>query len=109
MSPFHMLAGCRVKGRAVPTVNIMSGMFQFAADSGYIDANPFTGITTLKKSRTEPDPLTRNEFMRLIEACRHQQLRNMWSLAVYIGVRHGEQVSLAWEDIDLKAETMTIR
>lgn len=47
--------------------------------------------------------------MRLIEACRHQQLRNMWSLAVYIGVRHGEQVSLAWEDIDLKAETMTIR
>lgn len=102
-----------VKGRAVPTVNnymnIMSGMFQFAADSGYIAANPFTGITALKKSRTEPDPLTRDEFMRLIEACRHQQLRNMWSLAVYTGIRHGELVSLAWEDIDLKAGTMTIR
>ncbi len=102
-----------VKGRSVPTVNnymnIMSGMFQFAADSGYISANPFTGITALKKSRTEPDPLTRDEFMRLIEACRHQQIRNMWSLAVYTGVRHGELVSLAWEDIDLKAGTMTIR
>lgn len=102
-----------VKGRSVPTVNnymnIMSGMFQFAADSGYIAANPFTGITALKKSRTEPDPLTRDEFMRLIEACRHQQIRNMWSLAVYTGVRHGELVSLAWEDIDLKAGTMTIR
>ena len=33
----------------------------------------------------------------------------MWSLAVYTGVRHGELVSLAWEDIDLKAGTMMIR
>ncbi|MGL4725676.1 MAG: tyrosine-type recombinase/integrase [Scandinavium sp.] len=102
-----------VKGRTVPTVNnymgIMAGMFQFGADSGYIRTNPFSGITPLKKARAEPDPLTRDEFVRLIEACRHQQLKNMWSLAVYTGVRHGELVSLAWEDIDLKAGTMTIR
>lgn len=102
-----------VKGRTVPTVNnymgIMAVMFQFATDSGYIRANPFSGITPLKKSRTEPDPLTRDEFVRLIDACRHQQLKNMWSLAVYTGVRHGELVSLAWEDIDLKSGTMTIR
>ncbi len=102
-----------VKGRSVPTVNnymkTTAGMFQFAADSGYIKANPFAGISLLKKSRSEPDPLTRDEFVRLINACRHQQLKNMWSLAVYTGVRHGELVSLAWEDIDLKAGTMMIR
>ncbi len=45
----------------------------------------------------------------MIDACRHQQLKNMWSLAVYSGVHHGELVALAWEDIDLKAGTMTIR
>ena len=45
----------------------------------------------------------------MINACAHQQLKNMWSLAVYTGVRHGELVSLAWEDIDLKAGTMMIR
>ncbi|WP_312077201.1 site-specific integrase [Leclercia sp.] len=102
-----------VKGRTVPTVNNYMGitaiMFQFAADSGYIKVNPFAGIAPLKKSRTEPDPLTREEFIRMIDACRHQQLKNMWSLAVYSGVRHGELVALAWEDIDLKAGTMTIR
>lgn len=102
-----------VKGRTVPTVNnymgITSVMFQFAADSGYIKANPFSGISPLKKSRTEPDPLTRDEFVRMIDACKHQQLKNMWSLAVYTGVRHGELVALAWEDIDLKAGTMIIR
>jgi integrase len=87
----------------------MAGMFQFAADHGYLEVNPFEGIKPLKKARAEPDPLTRDEFIRLIDACRHQQTKNLWSLAVYTGMRHGELVSLAWEDIDLKAGTITIR
>ena len=102
-----------VKGRSVVTVNYymttIAGMFQFAADNGYIEKNPFEGIKPLKRARVEPDPLTRDEFVRLIDACRHQQTKNLWSLAVYTGMRHGELVSLAWEDIDLKAGTITIR
>lgn len=101
------------KGRSVVTVNYymttIAGMFQFAADHGYLEANPFDGIKPLKKARVEPDPLTRDEFIRLIDACRHQQTKNLWSLAVYTGMRHGELISLAWEDIDLKAGTITIR
>lgn len=101
------------KGRSVVTVNYymttIAGMFQFAADHGYLEANPFDGIKPLKKARAEPDPLTRDEFIRLIDACRHQQTKNLWSLAVYTGVRHGELTSLAWEDIDLEAGTITIR
>ncbi len=102
-----------VKGRTVPTVNYymttMAGMFQFAADNGYLEANPFNGLAPLKKARTSPDPLSREEFVRLINACQHQQTKNLWSLAVYTGIRHGELAALAWEDIDLKAGTMTIR
>lgn len=101
------------KGRSVVTVNYymttMAGMFQFAADHGYLEVNPFEGIKPLKKARAEPDPLSRDEFIRLIDACRHQQTKNLWSLAVYTGMRHGELVSLAWEDIDLKAGTITVR
>ncbi|WP_455424838.1 tyrosine-type recombinase/integrase [Dryocola sp. LX212] len=101
------------KGRSVATVNYymttISGMFQFATEHGYLKANPFDGIKPLKKARAEPDPLTRDEFIRLIDACRHQQTKNLWSLAVYTGIRHGELASLAWEDIDLKAGTITIR
>lgn len=84
-------------------------MFNVAADSGYVKANPFNGITLLKQARTEPDPLTREEFIRMINACTHHQLKNIWSLAVYTGVRHGELVALAWEDIYLNAGTMIIR
>lgn len=116
LTGYHNLSNGKttpVKGRSVVTVNYymttIAGMFQFAADNGYIESNPFNGLTPLKRSRTEPDPLTRDEFIRFIDACHHQQTKNLWSLAVYTGIRHGELISLAWEDIDLKAKTMTIR
>lgn len=106
-------AGSVKNGLSVATANYymttMAGMFQFAADNGYIRENPFNGIRPLKRARIEPDPLTRDEFIRFIDACPHQQTKNLWSVAVYTGLRHGELVSLAWEDIDLKAGTMTIR
>ncbi|ASD86117.1 DUF3596 domain-containing protein [Salmonella enterica] len=101
------------KGRSVATVNsymgIICGMFRFAASNGYISQNPFSEISTLKRAKTEPDPLTREEFTRLIDACHHQQIKNIWSLAVYTGMRHGELCALAWEDIDIKAGTLVVR
>lgn len=102
-----------LKGRSVVTVNaymgIVSSMFQFAACNSYIPKTPFSGISTLKKAKAEPDPLSREEFARLIEACHHQQIKNIWSLAVYTGMRHGELCALAWEDIDIKAGTLVVR
>jgi integrase len=100
-------------GRKVPTVNhymaIFSGMFRFAADNGYTSSNPFGSITALKKSKAEPDPLSKAEFERFVGACRTRQIANLWTVAFYTGVRHGELVSLAWEDVDLKAGTLTVR
>lgn len=57
----------------------MAGMFKFAAESCYVKVCPFNGIALLKRSRYEPDPLTRDEFIQLINACATQQLNNMWS------------------------------
>lgn len=118
----ELLTGCQLKthrrknpvmGRTVPTVNYymitIGGMFQFAADNGYIEANPFSGVKPLKKAKVEPDPLSSDEFSRLIDACPTRQAKNLWTLAFYTGVRHGELISLAWEDVDLKAGTLTVR
>lgn len=102
-----------IKGRSVATVNtymvVIAAMFDFASANGYTQRNPFAGISVLKRSRPEPDPLSREEFIRLIEGCYNQQTKNFWSLAVYTGMRHGELCGLAWEDIDLKAGTLTVR
>ncbi|EGB5750120.1 site-specific integrase, partial [Escherichia coli] len=90
-------------------MTIISGMFRFAANNGYIGKNPFSELPSLKRAKTPPDPLTKDEFARLIDACHHQQTKNFWSLAVYTGMRHGELCGLAWEDIDLEAGTLTVK
>ncbi|NDJ59392.1 site-specific integrase [Enterobacteriaceae bacterium 4M9] len=100
------------KGRTVRTVNVylscLSGMFRFAVQNGYIIKSPFDGVDPLRKSRSEPDPLTRDEYFRLLNACPSEQIRNLWILAVNTGLRHGEICALAWEDIDLKNWTITV-
>ena len=100
------------KGRTAATVNSsmsdLKAIFAFAHGNGYIEANPMTGIKPLKKSNKRPDPITRDEFPRLIAGCRTRQTANMWSLAIMTGLRHGELCALAWEDVDLEAKTITV-
>lgn len=100
------------KGRTVRTVNVylncLSGMFKFAKMNGYIENTPFDGLAPLRKSRSDPDPLSREEYCRLIDHCPSEQIKNLWVLAVNTGMRHGEISALAWEDIDLKNWTITV-
>ncbi|EOL9050837.1 tyrosine-type recombinase/integrase [Cronobacter turicensis] len=101
-----------IKGRTASTVNyymlVINGILEFASHNDYIPVNPMRNITSLKRAKSEPDPLTKDEFERLIAACDNSQLKNLWSLAVYTGMRHGEICALAWEDVDLKAGTITV-
>lgn len=100
------------KGRTVRTVNVylncLGQMFKFAELNGYIEKSPFTGVDPLRKSKAEPDPLTKSEYRRLLNASPSEQIRNLWVLAINTGMRHGEIAALAWEDIDLKEGTITI-
>lgn len=96
------------KGRAASTVNnylsLCSEVWRFACLSGYIASNPFETIKPVRSDDTEPDPLEYSEFLYLIDhPSITEQERNLWTVAVYTGLRHGEICALAWEDIDLMA------
>lgn len=112
MAGIHQKTRQLKKGRTVRTVNVymscFAGMMEFAVANGYIERSPFLGVSPLKKSKSEPDPLTREEYARLIEVAPSLQVKNIWRLAVNTGMRHGEICALAWEDIDLKEWTITI-
>ncbi|MDC9595293.1 site-specific integrase [Xenorhabdus anantnagensis] len=101
------------KGRSVRTVNLyltcLSGMFHFAQLNRYIEQSPFNNISPLRKSKTEPDPLSKDEYLRLLSVAPSEQIRNLWILAVNTGMRHGEICALAWEDIDTKTWTITVK
>ncbi len=93
-----------LEGRKATTVNgyiaCMKGMFSFAVRNGYMDQNPLDGVSPLKKERPNPDPLTREEYERVLDMCPSDQMQNMIIFAVNTGMRHGEIYALAWEDID---------
>jgi integrase len=100
-------------GRSVRTVNghmsDLGSVLKFGHDNGYLPSNPMVNLRPLRKSKAEPDPITRDEFLRIISVCSHRQVANLWSLAVYTGMRHGELCALAWEDIDLIAGTIKVK
>lgn len=107
LTGFHVMKKehcIQVKGRKSSTVNNymvrMANIFQSGADNGYAKEKPFSGINRLRKAKDEPDPLTTDELIRFIQACGHHQMRNLWTVAVYTGMRHGELCGLAWEYID---------
>lgn len=100
------------KGRTVRTVNgymaVMQEMLKFAERNGYTNGSVVSDIKPLRKSKSEPDLLTKEEFIRLLEANNYQQVRNLWVLAVSTGMRHGEICALAWEDVDTVSWTVKI-
>lgn len=58
-------------------------------------------IRPLRKSKSVPDPLSKDEFIRLPDATKHEQIRNIWIFAVSSGMRLGEICALVWEDVDI--------
>lgn len=93
------------KGRAPSTVNkqmaVLSEMLKLANRSQFILHAPYEGVSRLKLSKADPDPLLLHEYHALIAP-----LPRKWVLiiivSVHTGMRPGEVCALAWEDIDLK-------
>lgn len=100
------------KGRTVRTVNVymncLGGLLRFAELNGYMEKSPMSGIDPLRKSRSDPDPLSKEEYQRFLDASPSEQIRNLWVLAINTSMRHGEISALAWEDIDTRNWTITI-
>ena len=65
-------------------------------------------IPPLRKSKSVPDPLTKDEFIRLPDATKHEQIRNIWIFAVSSGMRLGEIYARAWEDVDIVNWTVKV-
>ncbi|ENT4823018.1 TPA: site-specific integrase [Citrobacter farmeri] len=93
------------KGRASSTVNkqmaILSEMLRLANRSQFILHAPYEGVSRLKLSKADPDPLLLHEYQSLIATLPRSQALII-IVAVHTGMRPGELCALAWEDIDLK-------
>ncbi|MEB2401724.1 MAG: tyrosine-type recombinase/integrase [Alcaligenaceae bacterium] len=99
--------------RAVSTVNhylaTFSGFLYWCEDNGYCKELA-KHCTRFTKSHKDPDPLSFEEFQLLIDkGCLHPIDRAAVTLAVYTGLRPGELLALALEDVAADLSKITVR
>ncbi len=83
----------------------LSHVLTFAArEWHWIDRNPCERVSILKEPRGRVRYLTNEERERLLAGCKahSDELYLIVSLALATGARHGEILSLKWNDVDLK-------
>jgi len=89
-------------------VALLSTMFQAAAEHGYAEGNPTTGIRRgTEQSRPVPY-LSAEEIHRVVNAC-PAPYRDAVAVLFDTGLRRGELVALRWADVDLGRGVLTVR
>ena len=97
----------RCQGSTVKTrLRLLSGLFGVAVEEGWVQSNPFEGLTTrVKTKQTKKEVVTLEEAdQRWEKLPRHHQL--LWHILRWSGAHASEVGGLRWEDIDLQEETI---
>ena len=91
-------------------MGLLSAVFKTAMRKGWCTRNPCEGVTLPNDQRpgTPTTFLTRDEY-QLIRDHTPEEYQLLLDVLVGTGARFGEATALTWDDLDLDADTPTIR
>jgi integrase len=96
---------------AARTVRLHHGVLRralnIAVRQRLLPYNPASAVELPRSTRDVARPLTLDEARRLLDATRGDRLHALWRLALVTGLREGELLGLAWDDVD--GATITVR
>jgi integrase len=109
---YRMVAALQEQGLAPRTiqyaVGVSSRAFNRAVEYGVIARN----VATLVRVRVEKrvvKPLTIEQAHALLNAVKGHRLEALYRVALGLGLRRGEILTLRWSDIDLNNRSLTVR
>jgi site-specific recombinase XerD len=111
----RVLDGLRTRGLAGSTANryrsLLSAIFAYGARTGRIPSNPLQLAKRFRESEGRVRYLLQSEEKKLRAVIRANCPRREaeLDLALYTGMRRGEQFTLAWRDVDLERGILTVR
>ena len=84
------------------TINLLSGIFSKAVDSGYTNFAPVSMVKRLKLPHQEMEFLDSFDIKALLNTARNEYpiFYLLLQTAIATGMRRGELLALTWNDID---------
>ena len=104
------------KPRAPATVQrqkgVLSSLFKYAVDQGYVKENPVTETPSIKIGDNQIERfLSDEERIRLLQACRESKWSKLYLfvlMSLTCGARRSELLNLKWSDINFKESNVRL-
>jgi integrase len=116
VEPMHvhgLLAALERKGESLwnrqSAINVLNNAFAAAKRFKLVTVNPLDGLPRPKPAEPEMVVLSEAQLRRFLAACRGRRLAALFVVAAATGLRQGELLGLAWQDIDFDAATVAVR
>jgi integrase len=95
-------------GRINDLLKRFRSIFGVAHRRKLIDTNPMDYVEKLRETKPEIDPMGLDEALRVIDAARGWE-RAFLAVLLFTGMRPGEALALAWENIDFENGLIRVR
>jgi len=106
---YHRLIEVGKSPRTVQLVHaVLRRCLAQAVDWDLLAKNPAEQVRPPKAEAPKIRALGPTEIVRFIEAAKSDRLHALFILAATTGLRRGELLGLRWQDVDLKAGTITV-
>lgn len=104
----------REQGLSPKTIKNVHGILHKALDQAvklrYIGLNPADACTLPRMEKKEIKPLSEDEIAAFLrEIAEGEPLRNLFTVALFTGMREGEICGLAWDAVNFIDGTITVR
>ena len=80
-----------------------------AVSLGYLSKNPADDCTLPKVSRPDITPLSDSQTVEFLKAIKNDTYNQVYMLALFMGLRQGEILGLAWDCINWENNVITIK
>lgn len=88
---------------------VLHSALQQAIANDYIRHNPTEACKLPKVIRPEIKPLEPNEIAKMLQEAVKDSYRNLFTVAMFTGMRQGELLGLSWECVDFTTGIITVK
>ncbi len=107
---YNSLSDSGLSAKTVKNIHgVLHSALHQAIANGYIRNNPTEACKLPKVTKPEIKPLEPDEISRLLDEAKKDSYCNLFTVALFTGMRQGELLGLSWDCIDFANGTIIVK